>query len=66
MVNMDWNCGLSLALIDQRIFTIPTSSASTERAWSVLGNVYLLRRNSLGNEKAHMLAAITINHGDKL
>ncbi|KAE9043815.1 hypothetical protein PR003_g21894 [Phytophthora rubi] len=54
-----------VSLIARRVFTIPTSSPSAERGWSTHGRIHSDIRNSLGNEKAHMLAAIYTNHDDK-
>ncbi|EGZ10624.1 hypothetical protein PHYSODRAFT_410946, partial [Phytophthora sojae] len=50
-----------VSLIAERVFTITTSSASAERAWSIHGYICSKRRGSLGNEKAHMLASIYSN-----
>jgi hypothetical protein len=45
----------------KRLFSIPTSSAASERAWSVLGAIHTKRRNRLGNDKVNKLAFIYIN-----
>jgi hypothetical protein len=54
-----------VSLIAQRVCTIPTSSASAERAWNIHGYICSERRGSLSNERAHMLAAIYTNNSER-
>ncbi|KUF98216.1 hypothetical protein AM588_10007524 [Phytophthora nicotianae] len=44
------------------VFSIPTSSAASERAW-IFDHIHSKRRNRLSVEKVEMLAYIYINHG---
>ena len=50
-----------LSPIAIRIFSCPTSSASSERVWSVYSFIHTKKRNRLGNEKVGKLAYIYIN-----
>lgn len=50
-----------LATIAIRIFSCPTSSASSERVWSVYSFIHTKKRNRLGNEKVGKLAYIYVN-----
>ncbi|EGZ09100.1 hypothetical protein PHYSODRAFT_525573 [Phytophthora sojae] len=45
------------------VFAIPTSSAASERAWSIFDHIHSKRRNRLSVEKVEMLAFIYINYG---
>lgn len=45
------------------VFAIPTSSAASERAWSIFDHIHTKRRNRLSVEKVEMLAYIYINYG---
>ena len=44
------------------VFAIPTSSAASERAWSIFDIIHSKRRNRLLEEKVNMLAYVYINH----
>lgn len=52
-----------LKKIAQIVFAIPTSSAASERAWSIFDHIHTKRRNRLSVEKVEMLAYIYINYG---
>eukprot|EP00644_Phytophthora_capsici_P002673 jgi/Phyca11/105486/e_gw1.11.336.1 len=54
-----------LSRITIRIYTIPTSSAASERSWSIFKFVHSSRRNRLSNDKVIKLAFIYSNHGPK-
>eukprot|EP00644_Phytophthora_capsici_P000556 jgi/Phyca11/100057/e_gw1.4.1171.1 len=45
------------------VFAIPTSSAESERNWSIVDHINSKRRNRLSVEKVEMLVYIYINHG---
>jgi hypothetical protein len=45
------------------VFAIPTSSAASERAWSIFDYIRSKRRNRLSVEKVEMLAYVYINYG---
>ncbi|GMF46069.1 unnamed protein product [Phytophthora fragariaefolia] len=45
------------------VFVIPTSSAASERAWSIFDHIHSKRRKRLSVEKVEMLAYIYINYG---
>jgi hypothetical protein len=47
--------------IARRVFSIPTSSASSERVWSVFNLIHTKKRNQLKNEKVIKLAYVYIN-----
>ena len=51
-----------LGEIAVRIYSVPTSSASSERVWKVFSFIHSKRRNRLGNQKVEKLAYIYINH----
>eukprot|EP01035_Chromulina_nebulosa_P027491 gene27491-36163_t len=44
-----------------KIFSIPASSAASERAWSIFQLIHSKRRNRLSNDKVEMLAFLFIN-----
>ena len=48
------------SLVD-RLFQVPTSSASSERVWSVFSLIHSKKRSRLGNEKVVKLSYIYIN-----
>ena len=50
-----------MSKIALRLFSSPTSSASSERVWSVYSFIHSKKRNRLGNKKIEMLAYIYIN-----
>jgi hypothetical protein len=50
-----------LAEIAIRIFSIPTSSAASERAWSTFSFIHNKKRNRLANDKVNKLAFVYIN-----
>ncbi|OWZ00672.1 hypothetical protein PHMEG_00028088 [Phytophthora megakarya] len=52
-----------LTRIAEFVFAIPTSSAASERAWSIFDHIHSKRRNRLSVEKVEMLASIYINYG---
>lgn len=54
-----------LAPIAQRLFVIPTSSAASERSWSIFKFIHSARRNRLKNETVIKLAFIYSNQGSK-
>ncbi|ETI57366.1 hypothetical protein F443_00328 [Phytophthora nicotianae P1569] len=45
------------------VFAVPTSSAASERAWSIFDHIHSKRRNRLSVEKVEMLAFVYINYG---
>ncbi|ETP51507.1 hypothetical protein F442_03376 [Phytophthora nicotianae P10297] len=49
--------------VAETIIAIPTSSAASERAWSIFDHIHSERRNRLSVEKVEMLAYIYINYG---
>lgn len=51
-----------LGKIALRLFTIPTSSAASERVWSIYSFIHSKRRNRLGLEKVEKLVFIYINN----
>jgi hypothetical protein len=50
-----------LGSIAVRLFSIPTSSAASERVWKVFSSIHTKKRNRLLVEKVEKLAFITIN-----
>eukprot|EP00644_Phytophthora_capsici_P019652 jgi/Phyca11/133843/e_gw1.817.3.1 len=52
-----------LKQIARIVFAVPTSSAASERAWSIFDHIHSKRRNRLSVEKVEMLAYIYINYG---
>ncbi|ETO69120.1 hypothetical protein F444_14208 [Phytophthora nicotianae P1976] len=52
-----------LKMVAAIVFAIPTSSAASERAWSIFDHIHSKRRNRLSVEKIEMLAYIYINYG---
>ncbi|EGZ05392.1 hypothetical protein PHYSODRAFT_533640 [Phytophthora sojae] len=52
-----------LQKIAQIVFAIPTSSAASERAWSIFDHIHSKRRNRLSVAKVEMLAYVYINYG---
>lgn len=50
-----------LSKIALRLFTIPTSSAASERVWSVYSFIHSKRRNRLKTQSVEKLAYIYIN-----
>ena len=51
----------NLYVIADRLFSIPTSSASSERLWSVFDFIHSCRRNRLLNEKVNKLVFVYAN-----
>lgn len=51
----------TLAEVATRIFTVPTSSAAAERAWSTYSFLWSKRRNKLAANKVEMLTIIYTN-----
>jgi hypothetical protein len=51
----------NLAEIAIRMLTIPTSSASSERVWSIFSFIHSKRRNRLQNQKVEKLVFIYMN-----
>ncbi|ETI30421.1 hypothetical protein F443_22457 [Phytophthora nicotianae P1569] len=51
-----------LKKIAEVVFTIPTSSAASERAWSIFDHIHSKQRNRLSVAKVEMLTYIYINH----
>ncbi|GMF32165.1 unnamed protein product [Phytophthora fragariaefolia] len=54
-----------LARLAVMIFTIPTSSASSERSWSIQDFIHTKRRNRLDARRVEKLVFIYSNAGDK-
>lgn len=52
-----------LKKVAQMVFAVPTSSAASERAWSIFDHIHSKRRNRLSVEKVERLAYIYINYG---
>ncbi|OWZ15609.1 hypothetical protein PHMEG_00010719 [Phytophthora megakarya] len=48
--------------IARLVFAIPTSSAASERAWSIMDFIHSKKRNRLTVDKVDMLAYIYVNH----
>ncbi|EGZ20715.1 hypothetical protein PHYSODRAFT_285515, partial [Phytophthora sojae] len=46
----------------RRVFAIPSSSAASERAWSIMDFIHSKKRNRLTTDKVDMLAFIYVNH----
>lgn len=46
----------------KRVFAIPSSSAASERAWSIMDFIHSKKRNRLTTDKVDMLAFIYVNH----
>jgi hypothetical protein len=51
-----------LGEIAVRLFTVPTSSAASERVWSIFSFIHSKRRNRLRNDKVEKLAYCYINY----
>ncbi|ETI53269.1 hypothetical protein PPTG_08572 [Phytophthora nicotianae INRA-310] len=47
--------------IAKLVFAIPTFSAASERAWSIMDFIHSKKRNRLSVEKVDMLAYIYVN-----
>ncbi|KAH9182701.1 hypothetical protein AeNC1_015323, partial [Aphanomyces euteiches] len=54
-----------LSILAQRLFAIPTSSASSERSWSIHGFIHTKLRNRLHPAKFEKLGFIYSNQGNK-
>ncbi|EGZ07521.1 hypothetical protein PHYSODRAFT_528166 [Phytophthora sojae] len=55
----------ALNLLASYVFSIPTSSASSERAWSIFDYIHTKKRNRLSTTKVEMLAFVYINSAAK-
>ena len=51
----------NLSKIAIRVQQVPTSSAASERAWSIFARIHNKIRNRLMNERVHQLAYVCIN-----
>lgn len=45
------------------VFALPTSSAASERAWSIFNHIHTKKRNRLSVDKVELLVYIYINYG---
>lgn len=50
-----------LSRIAQRLYTIPTSSAASERVWKVFSSIHTKKRNRLINKRVEALAFVKAN-----
>lgn len=48
-----------------RVFSVPTSSAASERSWSIHSFIHSKLRNRLSNDRAEKLVFVYTNMGDK-
>ena len=58
-------CGLDypkLRHIAMSLYTVPTSSAASERIWSIFDFIHCKRRNRLRNERVDKLVFLYANH----
>ncbi|RLN38147.1 hypothetical protein BBJ28_00025395 [Nothophytophthora sp. Chile5] len=53
----------TLGRLAEVVFSIPTSSAASERAWSIFDHIHTKKRNRLSVKKVEMLAYMYINYG---
>jgi hypothetical protein len=56
-----YECPL-LGKISDIVFTLPTSSAASERAWSIFNHIHTKKRNRLSVDKVEKLVYIYINY----
>jgi hAT family C-terminal dimerisation region len=52
-----------LKKVAEIVFAVPTSSATSDRAWSILDHIHTKKRNRLLTQNVEMLAYIYINYG---
>ncbi|KAE8982128.1 hypothetical protein PR003_g24409 [Phytophthora rubi] len=66
----DDNLHSTLSHLADLVFSVATSSAASERAWSIRDHIHSKRRNCLKTERVDMLTYIYINggilHGDNI
>lgn len=52
-----------LGKIADVVFALPTSSAASERAWSIFNHIHTKKRNRLSVDKVELLVYVYINYG---